>query len=137
MATFWGGVGGVVVVGVGRSCSNMLLFAKACVSSGDDVLPDGTVIKKGTMVTYHTYAMGRVKEVWGGDWMEFRPERWLEKDETTGKDMAFLQMKKVVAGVLLRFKVVPVAGDGGEPVLELGLTLRMKDGFPMRIEERK
>ncbi|KAI3742645.1 hypothetical protein L1987_60337 [Smallanthus sonchifolius] len=102
-----------------------------------------------------------VEKVWGGDWKEFRPERWLEKDERTekvrvaakdsyaypvfqagpriclGKDMAFLQMKKVVAGVLGRFKVVPAVGDGGEPVLEMGLTMRMKDGFPVRIEERK
>ena len=33
-----------------------------------------------------------------------------------GKEMAFLQMKRMVAGVLGRFKVVPVAEDCGEPV---------------------
>ncbi|KAJ0509804.1 putative cytochrome P450 [Helianthus annuus] len=145
-------------------CESMRLYppvplnSKVCIA--DDILPDGTVTKKGTMVTYNTYAMGRVEKIWGGDWMEFRPERWLEKHELTGKvrfapkdsymypvfqagpriclgkDMAILQMKKVVASVLRRFKVVPAVDVGSEPVLQMGLTMRMKDGFPVRIVER-
>ncbi|XP_060171546.1 cytochrome P450 94A1-like [Lycium barbarum] len=126
----------------------------------DDVLPDGTFVKKGTRVTYHPYAMGRSKEIWGGNWAEFKPERWLNKDEVTGnwmfvgkdvysypvfqagpriclgKEMAFLQMKRVVAGVLQRFKVVPVAKQGVEPVFIAYLTAKMKGGFPVTIEER-
>jgi fatty acid omega-hydroxylase len=126
----------------------------------DDVLPDGTFVTKGTRVTYHPYAMGRSKELWGSDWPEFKPERWLETDVVTGKrnfkardpfsypvfqagpriclgkEMAFLQMKRVVAGVLRRFKVVPAFEEGVEPVLVSYLTAKMKDGLPVRLLKR-
>ncbi|PHU22696.1 Cytochrome 94A2 [Capsicum chinense] len=127
----------------------------------DNILPDGTFVKKGTRVTYHPYAMGRVEKIWGKDWANFRPERWLDKDEVTGnwtfvakdmyaypvfqagpriclgKNMAFLQMKRVVADVLRQFKVVPVAEKGVEPVFVSYLTAKMKGGFPVTIEGRK
>ncbi|KAL8547282.1 hypothetical protein ACS0TY_006852 [Phlomoides rotata] len=145
-------------------CESMRLYppvpidTKAAVS--DDVLPDGTIVKRGTRVSYHPYAMGRVENVWGKDWAEFRPSRWLERAEggekwsfvkvdsftypvfqagpriCLGKEMAFLQMKRVVAAVLRRFKVVPVVVEGVEPVYMSELTAKMKGGFPVRIEDR-
>ncbi|XP_073284611.1 cytochrome P450 94A2-like [Primulina huaijiensis] len=145
-------------------CESMRLYppvpsdTKSAVS--DDVLPDGTVVKKGMRVAYHPYAMGRVEKVWGADQAEFRPMRWLERkgdngkwsfvgrDSYTypvfqagpriclGKDMAFLQMKTVVAGVLRQFKVVPVVEEGKQPVYISELLAKMKGGFPVRIEER-
>ncbi|KAI3668054.1 hypothetical protein L6452_43129 [Arctium lappa] len=147
-------------------CESMRLYppvpADSKMANADDVLPDGTVVERGVMVSYHPYAMGRVEGLWGKDWAEFRPERWLETDETTtgklrfvardpytypvfqagpriclGKEMAFLQMKRVVAGVLQRFTVVPVAEDGGEPVYVAALTSKMKGGFSVKIRERK
>ncbi|KAM7253740.1 hypothetical protein ACFE04_031422 [Oxalis oulophora] len=129
----------------------------------DDVLPDGTVVKQGTIVTYHPYAMGRMKSIWGPDADEFKPERWLEEKESDGegqkwnfvardpytfsafqagpriclgKEMAYLQMKRVVAGVLRRFRVVSAIPDGVEPEFVVFLTGKMKGGFPVRIEER-
>ncbi|KAK3407205.1 hypothetical protein EUGRSUZ_K03297 [Eucalyptus grandis] len=117
----------------------------------DDVLEDGTVVKKGTWVTYHPYAMGRLEELWGKDWPEFRPERWLKAAEDggekwvflgrdmicLGKDMAFLQMKRVVAGVLRQFKVVPAEEEGAEPVFHSYLASKRRAGFPVRIEVRE
>ncbi|KAF7804668.1 cytochrome P450 94A1-like [Senna tora] len=129
---------------------------------GDDVLPDGTVVKKGMRVTYHVYAMGRLEKLWGGDWEEYKPERWLERNERReekkwrfvnrdsysfpvfqagpriclGKEMAYLQMKRVVAGVLRRFRVVPTIAEGVEPEFISFLTSKMKGGFPVRIQER-
>ncbi|CAN0886475.1 Cytochrome P450 94A1 [Linum grandiflorum] len=127
----------------------------------DDVLPDGTAVKAGTRITYHPYAMGRSERVWGADWAEFRPERWLKRasEESEkwsfvgrdpysypvfqagprvclGKEMAFLQMKRVVAGILSKFKVVPAGGDEFQPVYVSLLTAKMKGGFPVKIEVR-
>nr|TKS17932.1 cytochrome P450 CYP94A1 family protein [Populus alba] len=150
-------------------CESMRLYPPVPidgkVAKHDDVLPDGTVVKKGMRVCYHPYAMGRLEVLWGSDWEKFKPERWLEgaadganyrngkwsfvgRDPYTypvfqagpriclGKDMAFLQMKRVVAGILRRFKVVPVAEDGFEPEFVAYLTGKMKGGFPVRFEER-
>lgn len=43
----------------------------------DDVLPDGTVVKGGSMVSYSAYGMGRMTSLWGPDAKQFKPERWL------------------------------------------------------------
>ncbi|KAL3525820.1 hypothetical protein ACH5RR_014192 [Cinchona calisaya] len=127
----------------------------------DDVWPDGTIVKKGMKIVYHIYAMGRSKEVWGSDFAEFRPERWLERDGADGKmwrfvargdsysypvfqagpriclgrEIAFMQMEKVVAGVLSQFRVVP-AVEGFQPEYISYLTSKMKGGFPVRLERR-
>lgn len=65
-------------------CESMRLYPPVPVSTKsalhDDVLPDGTKVKRGTRISYHPYAMGRVESVWGEDWADFRPGRWLEQD---------------------------------------------------------
>ncbi|MED6192603.1 hypothetical protein PIB30_011673 [Stylosanthes scabra] len=147
-------------------CESMRLYPPVPTDSkeavNDDVLPDGTAVKKGMMVTYHVYAMGRMESIWGPDWAEFRPERWLERVEgggsswrfvardsfsypvfqagpriCLGKEMAFMQMKRVVAGVLRRFRVVPAAAEGVEPEFITFLTSQMKGGFPVNIVQRQ
>lgn len=57
--------------------------AKECVA--DDVLPDGTVVYKGELVAFSTYAMGRNRGVWGEDAEVFCPERWLVDEEDVVK----------------------------------------------------
>ncbi|GAB2221527.1 hypothetical protein Droror1_Dr00012711 [Drosera rotundifolia] len=128
-------------------------------AAGDDKLPDGTEVKKGMKVTYHVYAMGRSEKIWGKDWAVYKPERWLAemadgkkkfvaRDPYSypvfqagprvclGKEMAFLQMKRIVAEVLGRFRVVPQLEDGFEPVFVHGLTSVMKGSLPVKVEER-
>ncbi|CAH9070839.1 unnamed protein product [Cuscuta europaea] len=130
----------------------------------DDVWPDGTRVQKGMGIVCHTYAVGRSAEVWGADWPEFKPERWLKKEGgggeperwsfvardaftypvfqagpriCMGKDIAFMQLKMVAVAVLRRFRVVDVAADGvGAPHCESYVSFRMADGFPVRIVER-
>lgn len=124
---------------------------KACLS--DDFLPDGTFVRKGWLVGYQAYAMGRMKRIWGQNCYEFLPERWLENGSCRqespfrfsafhagprmclGKEMAYIQMKLIAASVIERFEI-----DVGNKVkgLEhlLSLTLRIKGGLPVKVRKR-
>uniref|UniRef100_A0A0C9RT70 TSA: Wollemia nobilis Ref_Wollemi_Transcript_14092_1702 transcribed RNA sequence n=1 Tax=Wollemia nobilis TaxID=56998 RepID=A0A0C9RT70_9CONI len=126
-------------------------------ASEQDVLPDGTVVSKGTRVTYHPYAMGRMESIWGKDCLEFKPERWLKEDETgsavfvsensfkypvfqagpricLGKEMAFIQMKCIAASVIeeFRFQVDPNLN----PKFIVSLTAKMENGLPVVVEKK-
>jgi len=97
--------------------------------------------------------MGRLAALWGDDCAEYRPERWLGEDGAfrpespfrytvfhagprmcLGKEMAYVQMKSIVASVLEEF-VVDVKEDaaGGVPEHVLSVTLRMKGGLPVQV----
>ncbi|CAD6342150.1 unnamed protein product [Miscanthus lutarioriparius] len=109
-----------------------LLDSQSC--AADDTLPDGTRVGKGWSVTYSAYAMGWLSAIWGDDCAEFRPERMC-----LGKEMAYVQMKPVVASVLEEFVVdvrKEVAG-GGVPEHVLSVTLRMKGGLPVQVRRRE
>ncbi|KAI3949386.1 hypothetical protein MKW98_023323 [Papaver atlanticum] len=119
----------------------------------EDVLPNGTVVKQGTKILISYYAMARMEWVWGEDCHELKPERWI--DETgklspepltkfftfnagirncIGKDMAFTQMKVVVASVMFNFEVGLLEGHVVKP--KPSLVLHTKHGLKVRIKER-
>ncbi|CAM0872061.1 unnamed protein product [Alopecurus aequalis] len=119
-----------------------------------DVLPDGTAVGPQQFVAYNSYAMGRMESIWGEDAREYRPERWLDAAEGTfrpespfryvafhagpriclGKEMAYIQMKSIVACVLEEFEL---AVDGKYlPRQVASLTLRMADGLPVSVKAR-
>ncbi|XP_073291573.1 cytochrome P450 86A1-like [Primulina huaijiensis] len=121
----------------------------------DDILPDGTELPAGSTVTYSIYSMGRMKNIWGDDCMEFKPERWLSesgdqfepvKDSykfvafnggprtCLGKDLAYLQMKSVASAVLLRYRLSLVPGHRVEQ--KMSLTLFMKNGLKVYLKPR-
>ncbi|KAJ8435013.1 hypothetical protein Cgig2_013501 [Carnegiea gigantea] len=124
----------------------------------DDVLPDGTRVRKGTRVTYHSYAMARMEGIWGKDCLEFRPERWLNADGMfchesafkypifqggyrvcLGKELAVVEMKCVILSILREFHVDlanPNSYDRG-PLFSPGLTATYKDGLPTLLHRRK
>jgi fatty acid omega-hydroxylase len=65
----------------------------------DDILPDGTHIKKGDYFVWSPYAQGRSEKTWGPDAKHFRPERWIGDDgdlkrESQGKWPAFHSGRK-------------------------------------------
>uniref|UniRef100_A0ACD5X0S1 Uncharacterized protein n=1 Tax=Avena sativa TaxID=4498 RepID=A0ACD5X0S1_AVESA len=119
-----------------------------------DVLPDGTAVGAGWFVAYSSYAMGRMESVWGEDAPAYRPERWLDPAEGTfrpespfryvafhagpriclGKEMAYIQMKSIVACVLEEFELV--VNRKYRPRQVASLTLRMADGLPVRVKAR-
>jgi cytochrome P450 len=119
----------------------------------DDILPDGFKIKKGDMMCYLPYSMGRMTYLWGSNAEEFRPERWLKDGifqpqspfkftafqagprNCLGKDFAYLQMK-IVAAVLVRFFKFQ-AVEGIEVRYCPALTLHMnEDGLNLRVNPR-
>ncbi|CAN6240564.1 unnamed protein product [Urochloa humidicola] len=127
--------------------------AKSCLS--DDTLPNGYAVKKGDIVNYLPYAMGRMDFLWGADAEEFRPERWLDDDGVfvpespfkftafqagpricLGKEFAYRQMK-IFAAVLLylfRFQMWDAnATVGYRPML----TLKMDGPLYVRASPRR
>ncbi|CAG7869774.1 unnamed protein product, partial [Brassica rapa] len=128
-------------------------------AANDDVLPDGTRVKKGDKVTYFPYGMGRMENLWGKDWDEFKPSRWFDSEPGStrpvlkpvspfkfpvfqagprvcvGKEMAFMQMKYVVGYVLSRFEIVTVNKD--KPAFVPLLTAHMAGGLKVKIKRRE
>ncbi|KAM5557171.1 hypothetical protein ABKV19_024517 [Rosa sericea] len=72
--------------------------ARVCVS--DDTWPDGYSIKKGELLVYQPYSMGRMRFIWGDDAEEFRPGRWLDENDIFQEESPFnfiaFQENKVV-----------------------------------------
>ncbi|KAL3530409.1 hypothetical protein ACH5RR_009731 [Cinchona calisaya] len=117
-------------------------------SQEDDVLPDGTFVKKGTRVTYHPYAMGRMQSIWGSDCLEFKPERWLQdgrfKPESPfkypvfqgglrvclGKDIALVEMKSIALSLIRQFDIkVDMSMSRTTPRFVPGLTASVRGGL--------
>ncbi|MQM02122.1 hypothetical protein Taro_034886, partial [Colocasia esculenta] len=107
------------------------LDSKVCFS--DDTLPDGCDVKRGEIITYQPYVMGRMTYIWGEDAEVFRPDRWLTADGIfspespfkftafqagpricLGKEFAYRQMK-IFAATLVHFFVFKES-DEGKPV---------------------
>ncbi|XP_042519841.1 cytochrome P450 94C1-like [Macadamia integrifolia] len=120
----------------------------------DDVLPDGKVVRKGTRVTYHPYAMGRMEQVWGPDCLEFKPERWLKNGVFSpespfkypvfqaglrvclGKEIALMEVKSVALALVRRFQV-EVVKPSLSPRFAPGLTATVSGGLPVLVRERE
>ncbi|KMZ72348.1 hypothetical protein ZOSMA_166G00460 [Zostera marina] len=123
----------------------------------DDVLPDGTFVKKGTRVTYHQYAMGRMEHTWGETSNEFDPKRWLDDNGKfapanpykfpvfqggqrvcLGKEMALMEMKSVVVSIVKQFKIDVFANSDyhQSPKFISGLTASLHGGLPAKIRKR-
>ena len=123
-------------------------------ASGDDTLPDGTAVAKGTRVTYHAYAMGRMESVWGPDCAEFRPDRWLHDGRFVpespyrypvfqggvrvciGRELAIMEMKSVIVSVVQSFDIEAVGRSSHRPKFAPGLTATFAGGVPVRVRRR-
>ncbi|KAF3772507.1 Cytochrome P450 94B3 [Nymphaea thermarum] len=142
-------------------CESMRLYPPIVWDSkhaeNDDILPDGTFVPQGSRVTYFPYGMGRMETLWGKDCLEFRPWRWLnpcsgnEEEvpvstykfpifhggprQCLGKDMAFMEMKYIVAVILSRFELKPI--NTNKPQLIPFLTTRMAGGFHVLVKGKK
>ncbi|KAH7291660.1 hypothetical protein KP509_29G027100 [Ceratopteris richardii] len=119
----------------------------------DDPLPDGTKVFKGTQVAYNAFAMGRAARIWGRDCLEFQPERWLNEHGVfeppnpfkypvfqagpricLGKDLAFIEMKLLVASLIWNFKFS--LQPGFKPRLSYGVNMLMVNGLLVTVKRR-
>ncbi|CAO3600752.1 unnamed protein product [Absidia cylindrospora] len=120
----------------------------------DDIWPDGTPIRKGDYVSWSPYSSARCEKVWGPDAKQFKPERWLMPDgslrrENAGKwpafhagprtclgqNLATLEALVALSMLLRRYKFTMVPGQN--VTYTVSLTLPMKEGFKVLIEQRK
>lgn len=141
-------------------CESMRLYPPVAWDSkhatAGDILPDGTPVRKGDRVTYFPYGMGRMENLWGEDRLDFKPERWFDQSRgrqelkamspfkypvfqagprvCLGKEMAFIQMKYVVASIVRRFEIVPVSEN--QPVFVPLLTAHMAGGLRVVVRQR-
>ena len=96
-------------------------------------LPDGSFLPTGVIVGMNPYIIARNQDIWGDDAEIFRPERWLRDEEhhesdedyqerlrcmnradlsfgagsriCIGKNLALLEMYKVIATLVMRYKI--------------------------------
>ncbi|GLJ20391.1 hypothetical protein SUGI_0370470 [Cryptomeria japonica] len=120
----------------------------------DSILPDGTHVKKGSKLLYFIYATNRMENLWGKDALEFKPERWINKEGfcmkewdykypvfnagprlCLGRDNAYVSMKFMAANILARYKVKVDPGHIAKP--KFGLTLFMKHGLKVSLDSRE
>mmetsp|Transcript_24290 Transcript_24290/g.68051 ORF Transcript_24290/g.68051 Transcript_24290/m.68051 type:complete len:497 (+) Transcript_24290:44-1534(+) len=104
--------------------------AKRCIS--DDKLPDGTLVPKGTMVSYSPWLFGRLPWLWDEP-EEFRPERWEGERHSDykfitfnagprlclGKRMALVEAKVVLCILLTRFRFRISPGQTDETAVSI------------------
>uniref|UniRef100_A0A0A9EHW0 CYP704A10 n=1 Tax=Arundo donax TaxID=35708 RepID=A0A0A9EHW0_ARUDO len=126
---------------------------KHCFSG--DTLPDGYAVRKGDMMNYQPYPMGRMKFLWGADAEEFRPERWLDDDGVfvpespfkftafqagpricLGKEFAYRQMKIFAAVLLYSFRF-GMWDDNATVGYRPMLTLKMDGPLYVRASPRR
>ncbi|PRQ59949.1 putative abieta-7,13-dien-18-ol hydroxylase [Rosa chinensis] len=111
-------------------------------------------VKKGDMVVYQPYAMGRMKSLWGDDAEEFMPERWLDEsglfqDESPykfiafsagpriclGKEHAYTQMK-IFSAVLLGSYIFKLADEKKMVAYKTMVTLPIDGGLYVNASPR-
>lgn len=119
----------------------------------DDVLPDGTHVKKGDEVIFQPFCQGRHEKVWGPDAKQFKPERWLTDEGNLiraesgkyvvfhmgpriclGQNMATLEVLLAMSMLLKNYKFTRLQGHRVEFLNQV--TLSMKDGFKVHVEKR-
>nr|GMD57958.1 alkane hydroxylase MAH1-like [Ipomoea batatas] len=119
-----------------------------------DVLPSGHKVNPNTRIITSFYSLGRMESIWGKDYMEFKPERWISDTggikhvssynfpifnlgprTCLGKEMFFLVAKTVAANIILHYHC-----ESLEPYSQVQysdtLVLELKHGFKVKLNKR-
>ncbi|MED6106155.1 hypothetical protein PIB30_002046 [Stylosanthes scabra] len=141
----------------GAICEALRLFPpvpfehKCAVES--DILPSGVRVSPNTMVYFSLYSMGRMEKIWGKDYLEFKPERWISEKGSNiyapsykfitfnagprsclGRNISFIQMKIIAVALLSNFHMQVVEGHLVCP--SLSIVLHMKHGLKVTVSKR-
>ncbi|XP_021664436.2 alkane hydroxylase MAH1-like [Hevea brasiliensis] len=119
----------------------------------EDTFPSGHNVPRNMRILFSFYAMGRMEEIWGKDFLEFKPERWISEGgrikhvpsykfvafnegpkSCIGKESAFLQMKAIVASVIWNYSLQVVENHPVSP--NVSILLYMKRGLKVRVFKR-
>ncbi|KAH7446268.1 hypothetical protein KP509_01G049000 [Ceratopteris richardii] len=118
----------------------------------DDVLPDGTYVKRGAQISYVPYSMARMEFLWSPDALEYKPERWLMDGAfqpespfkftafqagprmCLGKDYAYVQMK-MTASLLLHFFRFDLV-DNGDVKYRVMMIMPIAGGLNVHVSRR-
>ncbi|KAK0238889.1 cytochrome P450 [Armillaria nabsnona] len=110
---------------------------------------DGVLVPEGTLLQICIRQINTWKHVWGEDAEEFRPERWFNLPKAynpsyshlsflsgphscIGKTMAIIEMKAVLASLILNFDFDP-AYPGQEAKPASAITMKPTDGMPLTV----
>lgn len=110
----------------------------------DCYMPDGTYIPAGTLVVYTAYVMSNDPDIWGKDFADFKPDRWLALEhipnnyvwpvfqggprECMGRNMALFEIKVALSALLISFNFTPDC-DLSEHTYVISATHGMKPGL--------
>ncbi|KAG7093942.1 hypothetical protein E1B28_007575 [Marasmius oreades] len=110
---------------------------------------DGILVPKGTIFYIPIRVVNTLKDIWGDDAEEFNPSRWLKLPDTynptfsvlsflagphacIGKTMAIMEMKAVLAGLIVNFEFEPgYEGQVAQPTA--AVTMKPRDNMPLRV----
>ncbi|KAL6127817.1 hypothetical protein ACLB2K_071178 [Fragaria x ananassa] len=128
------------------------LDARVCFSN--DTWPDGFSVKKGELVVYQPYSMGRMKFIWGDDAEEFRPERWLDENGNfqeenpfkfiafnagpricLGKEYSYIQLK-IFSAILIRSYIFKLNDEKKVVNYKTMVTLHIDGGLHVKASPR-
>ncbi|KAK0488941.1 cytochrome P450 [Armillaria novae-zelandiae] len=110
---------------------------------------DGVLVPEGTLLQICIRQINTWKHVWGEDAEEFRPQRWFNLPKAynpsyshlsflsgphscIGKTMAIIEMKAVLASLILNFVFEP-AYPGQEAKPASAITMKPTDGMPLTV----
>ncbi|KDP46408.1 hypothetical protein JCGZ_10248 [Jatropha curcas] len=123
------------------------------VSIEPDILPSGHHIPKNMRIIYSLYSMGRMKEIWGEDCLEFKPERWISETgqikhvpaykfiafgtgprSCLGKHMALMELKVIACAVIWNYSLQIAENHPISP--DISVILHIKNGLKVKVSER-
>ncbi|XP_050228610.1 alkane hydroxylase MAH1-like [Mercurialis annua] len=118
-----------------------------------DILPSGHAVGKDMKVISSVYTMGRMEELWGKDYLEFKPERWISDKGSikhvpsyqfpafsaglrscVGKKSALQQVKAVASFIIWNFSIRVVQNHIASP--SNSAVLFMKNGLKVSVSKR-